>query len=125
MENEICCGSLLDPGNATLAKMGEIEGAQFLRRLVIIDKTVMTMYRDQLISYFAAWHLVPIWKVIDDEKFETRKTVLEIAHAMTQAESPCQNEPVIAIGGNSLLDQVGFAAKKYHQNLPYIRVPMK
>lgn len=95
-----------------------------IRRLVIIDETVYSLYGEKIEQYFLLNHveyeIVPIVSTETHKDFDTLMTVL---NAMENFHLLRQSEPIIGIGGGVLLDMVGFAASMYRRGVPYIKVP--
>ncbi len=115
---------LLNPANDALAKACGANGVKLARRLVVIDSVVINLYREQLHTYFVAWNIQPIWKIITgNEVTKNMEQVFDVTNAMIDTGLLRRTEAVIAIGGGVLLDIVGFAASMYRRGIPYIRIP--
>lgn len=115
---------LLNPENDVFANVCGADGEKINRRLVVIDSKVADLYEKNLNSYFRAWNISPIWKIIaGDEASKTMRQTLEVSEAMIDAGLLRRAEAVIAIGGGVVLDVVGFAASLYRRGIPYIRIP--
>jgi len=94
------------------------------RRLVFVDSNVYVNFADTINEYFEVNS--PGSVVISVEANETLKTLensLVLIKHMEDFGLLRRSEPVIAIGGGSLLDSVGFACSIYRRGVPYIRVP--
>ena len=94
------------------------------RRLVFVDSNVYVNFADTINEYFEVNS--PGSVVVSVEANETLKTLdnsLVLIKHMEDFGLLRRSEPVIAIGGGSLLDSVGFACSIYRRGVPYIRVP--
>ena len=94
------------------------------RRLVFVDSNVYVNFSETINKYFDVNSPGSI--VISVEANETLKTLdnsLVLIKHMEDFGLLRRSEPVIAIGGGSLLDSVGFACSIYRRGVPYIRVP--
>ena len=94
------------------------------RRLVFVDSNVYKNFSEIINTYFEINS--PDSTVISVEANETLKTLdhsLILIKHMEDFGLLRRSEPVIAIGGGSLLDSVGFACSIYRRGVPYIRVP--
>lgn len=94
------------------------------RRLVFVDSVVLSIYRSTIENYFS--QNAPGSMVISVDSDETLKTLensLELIKHMEDFGILRRSEPVIAIGGGTLLDSVGFACSIYRRGIPYIRIP--
>jgi 3-dehydroquinate synthase len=94
------------------------------RRLVIIDDFIYKKWGNEIDNYFnlntKEYLIFPI--NINEEK-KNLDTTLLIVECMERFGLLRKSEPVIAIGGGSLLDVVGFACAIYRRGVPYVRVP--
>ncbi len=106
---------------ADLSLVGGIRGS---RRLVIVDPFIYAKYKGEIDRYLSAntdYH-----KVFQIELREDLKNLENISSILYEFEEfgvARRSEPVIAIGGGSLLDCVGFACSIYRRGIPYVRVP--
>lgn len=94
------------------------------RRLVFVDSNVYVNFADAINEYFEVNS--PGSVVVSVEANESLKTLdnsLVLIKHMEDFGLLRRSEPVIAIGGGSLLDSVGFACSIYRRGVPYIRVP--
>jgi 3-dehydroquinate synthetase len=94
------------------------------RRLVFVDSNVYLNFSETINDYFEVNS--PGSVVISVEANEPLKTLdssLVLIKYMEDFGLLRRSEPVIAIGGGSLLDSVGFACSIYRRGVPYIRVP--
>jgi len=94
------------------------------RRLVFVDSNVYINFSETINEYFEVNSPGSI--VISVEANETLKTLdnsLVLIRHMEDFGLLRRSEPVIAIGGGSLLDSVGFSCSIYRRGVPYIRVP--
>lgn len=94
------------------------------RRLVIIDEFISKKFETEIKSYFEAnSSFYEIYKIKVNEEDKELSTVLQIIEKFEDFGIVRKSEPVIAIGGGSLLDAVGFACSIYRRGIPYLRVP--
>jgi 3-dehydroquinate synthetase len=94
------------------------------RRLVFVDSNVYVNFSETINEYFEVNS--PGSMVVSIEANESLKTLdnsLVLIKHMEDFGLLRRSEPVIAIGGGSLLDSVGFACSIYRRGVPYIRVP--
>lgn len=94
------------------------------RRLVFVDSNVYANFSETINEYFEVNS--PGSVVVSVEANEPLKTLdnsLVLVKHMEDFGLLRRSEPVIAIGGGSLLDSVGFACSIYRRGVPYIRVP--
>jgi len=95
-----------------------------VRRLIIIDSFILREYRKEIYDYFGSnTKDFVIFPVDISEENKDLETALSIVESMEKFGLLRKSEPVIAIGGGSLLDTVGFACSIYRRGVPYIRVP--
>ncbi|MEU5271636.1 sedoheptulose 7-phosphate cyclase [Streptomyces hygroscopicus] len=114
---------LLDPANPALAR-AVTSGAAPVRRLIVIDATVASLYGEQLTAYLAGHDVEFRLCVIDaHESVKVMATVFEVVDAMDAFGVPRRHAPVVAMGGGVLTDIVGLAASLYRRATPYIRIP--
>lgn len=95
-----------------------------IRRLVVIDEKVYSLYGERIHKYFE--HHGVQFRVLSlpiSEKAKNLSTLSRILVELIEFGINRRNEPLIAIGGGVLLDIVGFAASIYRRGIPYIRVP--
>ena len=94
------------------------------RRLVFVDSNVYVNFSETITEYFEVNSPGSI--VISVEANENLKTLdssLVLIRHMEDFGLLRRSEPIIAIGGGSLLDSVGFACSIYRRGVPYIRIP--
>jgi 3-dehydroquinate synthase len=58
-----------------------------------------------------------------NEASKNLENIIDILHELEAFGIARRSEPIIAIGGGSLLDYVGFACSIYRRVVPYVRVP--
>jgi len=93
------------------------------RRLVVIDKTVYGIYKDELNNYFVK-HKIKLELLILDATEENKDWKhTDIILKFFEDVGVLRREPIICIGGGVLLDIVGFACSIYRRGIPYIKVP--
>lgn len=94
------------------------------RRLVFVDSNVYKSFSGIIELYFQTNSPGSTIISIDaNESLKTLDSALVLIRHMEDFVLLRRSEPVIAIGGGSLLDSVGFACSIYHRGVPYIRVP--
>ncbi|MFE4513116.1 sedoheptulose 7-phosphate cyclase [Kitasatospora sp. NPDC056783] len=114
--------NLLDPSNPTILE--DAVGATGLRRFVVTDSVVDSLYGERIRAYFAHHGVEHRVLVLDDgETHKSMDAVLRVAEALDAFGIDRRREPVIAIGGGVLMDIVGFAASLYRRSTPFIRIP--
>ena len=93
------------------------------RRLVVIDKTVYEIYKDELNNYFDK-HKIKLELLILDATEENKDWKhTDIILKFFEDVGVLRRESIICIGGGVLLDIVGFACSIYRRGIPYIKVP--
>ncbi|WP_280382761.1 sedoheptulose 7-phosphate cyclase [Nocardia wallacei] len=111
----------LDPDNSDLA---DAVGVGNRRTLVFIDSTVMSLFGDRIVGYFADYTanctVVPIDTT---ERSKNSDTVSRIIREYDKFGLSRRRDAVVAVGGGVLTDVVGFASSIYRRGVPYIRVP--
>lgn len=99
-------------------------GAGDRRHLMLADQNVLELHGRRLSDYFRAHRveceIVGIAAAEQDKDFSSVLTCLE---AMERFDLARRGQPVLAVGGGTLLDIVGLAAGLYRRGVPYIRVP--
>lgn len=94
------------------------------KRLIVLDSNVNVLYRDKITQYFD--HHKINYKIVLLNAGEFEKSVDNLLLLLDEMENFNINrkmEPIIAIGGGSILDIAGLAASLYRRGIPYIRVP--
>lgn len=115
---------LFDVTDRDLVEVGAIEPSTRLRRFVVVDKTVDTIYGDRIRQYFDAHDVeTSILTLGVSERTKTMESVFAVVDGIDAFGISRRHEPIIAIGGGVLLDIVGLAASLYRRSTPYIRVP--
>jgi|688.fasta_scaffold259725_2 3-dehydroquinate synthetase len=112
------------PNLFDLENLSLLEPNSSSRRLVFVDSKVYANFSQMINKYFET--NAPGSVVISVEANELLKTLdhsLVLIKHMEDFGLLRRSEPVIAIGGGSLLDSVGFACSIYRRGVPYIRVP--
>lgn len=94
------------------------------RRLVVVDQEVNIIYKDTIRSFFIKHGIeVKILPIKVTEEHKTIETVLRVLREFDDFMLLRRREPVVCIGGGTLLDVVGFASSIFRRGVPYIRVP--
>ncbi|MFD6533719.1 sedoheptulose 7-phosphate cyclase [Streptomyces sp. NPDC060184] len=115
---------LLNPVNPVLARAVGADGRIGVRALIVVDQAVEELYGPGLHSYFDAWKVDAVWKVMPgDEETKNLEQVVEVTRAMTEMGILRRTERVVVVGGGVLMDVVGMAASLYRRGAPYVRVP--
>ncbi|MBT0565192.1 sedoheptulose 7-phosphate cyclase [Williamsia sp. CHRR-6] len=110
---------VFDPANTELADSYRAYG----RTLMVIDKNVLELYREQIEAYFAAHSIeLTIVEVGIAEKAKSLETFEEIVTAF-DAFGLVRTEPVLVVGGGLTTDVAGYACASYRRSTPYIRIP--
>lgn len=112
--------NLFDLNNETILPLFE----KTKRSLVIIDNKVFEFYGENITKYFDSRGGSSRIVVIDsNESLKNLESTLVVIEEMEKFGLLRRSEPVIAIGGGSLLDIVGFACSIYRRGVPYVRIP--
>merc|ERR1719502_1410178 len=123
--------NLLDPSSDALI-FGHLSDARDLaaakarplKRVVVVDETVYSLYGERVEAYFEAHGVQTKLLVLPTtEENNNMDLVLTIAEAIHELGIDRRLDPVIAIGGGVCMDIVGFASSIYRRRTPYIRVP--
>jgi len=94
------------------------------RRLVIVDEFIYSKFETEINRYFQAnSSFYEVHKVRVNEEDKELTTALQIIDKFENFGIVRKSEPIIAIGGGSLLDVVGFACSIYRRGIPYLRIP--
>jgi 3-dehydroquinate synthetase/predicted NBD/HSP70 family sugar kinase len=94
------------------------------RRLVIVDDNVDDLYGENIRRYFAHHGVhTQVHRLKASEQGKNVSAVLGCAEMFEAFGVARRDEPVIAVGGGTLLDIVGVAASLYRRGVPYVRVP--
>merc|ERR1712032_576462 len=98
--------------------------ARTLKRVVVVDEQVYSLYGERIHAYFDA-HGVDMRLMVlpTTEENKDMEMVMSIAKAIDEHGIDRRFDPVIAIGGGVCMDIVGFAASIYRRRTPYVRVP--
>jgi len=111
--------NLFDTEDLTL-----VDNVENGRRLIFIDSYIFKTWGKEVDAYFHFNTKEYLLYQIDvDEEKKNLDTTLTIIECMESFGLLRKSEPVIAIGGGSLLDAVGFACSIYRRGVPYVRVP--
>lgn len=116
------CQDVLHPDNPTLLEGNENRGA--LRRFVVTDSEVDSLYGDRIREYFKrndVNHHVCVLPA--GEQHKTLETAQLLAAELDGFGIDRRRDPLIAIGGGVLLDIAGFVSSTYRRATPFVRVP--
>lgn len=107
--------------NLALLSVGRIQNAH---RFVVVDSNVEKYYSAAIRDYFA-YHQVDARIVTfpGGEENKTADRYLSIVRELDAFPIHRRDEPIIAIGGGVLTDEVGFVASSYRRGVPHIKVP--
>ncbi|MGH0033629.1 MAG: 3-dehydroquinate synthase [Myxococcota bacterium] len=119
------------PGNATLRELFERAGDRRHRVLPVLDSGVLQADPDlpeRIRSYFDAHSdrvelISPPLVVRGGEICKTDPREVEDLYARVERDRICRQSFVLAIGGGSMLDAVGYAAANAHRGIRLIRMP--
>lgn len=115
---------IFDAANRDLIEAGATGHGARLRRFVVVDKAVDTLYGDSMRNYFDAYNVETGVLTLDvSEPKKTMESVFAVLDGLDSFGISRRHEPIIAVGGGVLLDIVGLAANLYRRSTPYIRVP--
>jgi len=110
---------VFDVKNEKLASIYE----RWQRVLIIMDKIVHPIYKDQIETYFKHYNIAITWKVVNGgELNKTMDTMLEIVDAMDEF-GIVRTEPTLVVGGGLMTDVTGYACASYRRSSNFIRVP--
>ena len=102
--------NIFQTNNHDLADIGESE-----RKVVVVDKNVYELYKDDLNSYFTNNKISNELLVVDSsESTKTFDNADNVIKFFEDIKILRRSEPVIAIGGGVLLDLVGFCLSLIH-----------
>ncbi len=111
--------NIFHTNNHDLADIGESE-----RKVVVVDKNVYELYKDDLNSYFKNNKISNELLVVDSsESTKTFENADNVIKFFEDIKILRRSEPVIAIGGGVLLDLVGFCCGIYRRGIPYVKIP--
>ena len=111
-------GHITDPTDLMRAKLRP------LKRVVVVDDQVYSLYGERIEAYFAAHNVTTRMMVLPTtEENKNIELALQIAEEIHELGIDRRLDPVIAIGGGVCMDIVGFAASIYRRRTPYVRVP--
>ena len=111
-------GHITDPTDLMRAKLRP------LKRVVVVDDQVYSLYGKRIEAYFAAHNVTTRMMVLPTtEENKNIELALQIAEEIHELGIDRRLDPVIAIGGGVCMDIVGFAASIYRRRTPYVRVP--
>ncbi|MFT4990189.1 MAG: 3-dehydroquinate synthetase [Acidimicrobiales bacterium] len=95
----------------------------FGRCLMVIDATVLDLYRDQIEAYFEHHDIdLTVFPVHIREVDKTLATVETIIDAFVDF-GLIRKEPPLVVGGGLTTDVAGFSCASYKRSTPYIRIP--
>jgi demethyl-4-deoxygadusol synthase len=96
---------------------------QFGRCLMVVDKTIYSLYGSQIQDYFKHYDLdLTVFPVAIKEPDKTLATFEDIIDAFVDF-GLVRKEPVLVVGGGLTTDVAGFACSAYRRKTNYIRVP--
>ncbi|GIF12711.1 sedoheptulose 7-phosphate cyclase [Actinoplanes teichomyceticus] len=113
---------VFSPANEALAEAADVADGK--RYLVVVDRTVDSLYGDRIDRYFGARGARTVkYTLGPGERVKTADSLLDIARTADQAGIRRRCEPIIAVGGGVVTDLAGMAASLYRRGTPFIRVP--
>lgn len=93
------------------------------RCLLVIDATVLHLYRDRIATYFTHHDIaLTIHPVTISETHKSLQSVERIIDAFDEF-GLVRTEPVLIVGGGLTTDVAGFACSAYRRGTNYVRVP--
>ena len=96
---------------------------RFGRCLMVVDATVLALYRGQIEAYFEHHGIdLTVFSIRIEETDKTLETVERIVGAFADF-GLVRTEPVLVVGGGLTTDVAGFACSTYRRSTPYIRIP--
>lgn len=113
--------NLFDPANTDLLYPGLEDND---RRFIVIDSNVEKNYGEDARSYFAHHGIhAKIVTYPSGEEHKNLEGFLYIVRELDCFPINRRSEPIIAIGGGTLTDVVGFVASSYRRSVPHLKVP--
>jgi len=113
--------NLFDPQNLDLLYPGVVDN---IRRFIVIDSNVEKHFSTEIRNYFS--HHGVDAKIVtypSGEEYKNIEGFLSIVRELDTFPIHRRDEPIIAIGGGTLTDLVGFVASSYRRSVPHIKVP--
>lgn len=113
--------NLFDLQNTDLLFPGVTSNTQ---RFVVVDSNVQKYYDLEIRAYFI--HHGVDAKIVTYPSGEEHKNIdefLALARELETFPIHRRDEPIIAIGGGTLTDVVGYLASSYRRSVPHIKVP--
>jgi demethyl-4-deoxygadusol synthase len=96
---------------------------RFGRCLMVVDKTVYSLYGKQIQAYFEHYEInLKVFQIRIEETDKTLRTFEQIVDAFADF-GLVRKEPVLVVGGGLTTDVAGFACATYRRRTNYIRVP--
>ena len=93
------------------------------RCLMVVDETVLDLYRDRIEAYFAHHGLaLSVFAVSIRETAKSLDTLERIVDAFADF-GLVRKEPVLVVGGGLTTDVAGFACATYRRGTNYLRIP--
>jgi 3-dehydroquinate synthetase/predicted NBD/HSP70 family sugar kinase len=117
---------LLDPRRPVLRAASGLECEADHRRLVVCDPIVWRLHGAAIQAALSGGpgELALETLLLEvDEPTKAMPAVQTVIDAFDRFGLLRRSEPVLAIGGGSLLDVVGFAASIYRRGVPYVKLP--
>ncbi|WP_301123075.1 sedoheptulose 7-phosphate cyclase [Mycolicibacterium fortuitum] len=94
------------------------------RRAIVLDDALPETLRTQIADYFGAHDIdATVLTLPSGEARKDIDSVLAVVEFLDTVGVKRTGNAVIGIGGNVLLDIVGFAASIYRRGIPWIRIP--
>ena len=98
--------------------------SDYKRCIVIVDKRVQSKYGAAIErSLNATSDVIEIIEVDSSEEIKSLETIVGLTRKFDSANLNRRSDPIIVIGGGTLLDVVGFACSMYRRGIPYFRIP--
>ena len=94
------------------------------RRLIFIDRNIVEHYLKSIKEFLSHnnydFHIV---QIESSENSKNLDTLIEVLKEIEKFGLLRRAEPIIAIGGGTLIDIIGLAASIYRRGVPYIKIP--
>jgi len=118
--NDVATGtSFFDPAKTQVANTFKDRG----RCLLIADKRVYKLYKEDIEKYFAHHNLgLEVLELGIDEEQKSVRTQEEVMKWLA-SKGVARLEPPLVMGGGLITDVVGAACAQYRRDLPWIRMP--
>lgn len=129
--NILFTNNMFDIKNETLFKVIQTQKNKNKKIIIFIDKTVSKLHKDihnKIIKYFIHFNInnnlvcQPIL-IPGGERLKNRYLYLKIFYKLIEQYKICRQSFIIAIGGGTIQDFLGYLASTAHRGVKLIRIP--